>query len=1485
MAATSIMSGAMSPPADGEADVFVKAEEENTKPALTPPTSEGTKGNRDDSGSELSDLEPEEPQITKPVEAPNSDDANAEIVPDHYYEDGKIPVFKPTMNQFRSFKDFISKIDNYGMKSGIVKVIPPEEWRDSLPALDEAVKTIRVKNPITQEFHGTHGTYTQANVEKQRSYNLPQWKGLCEESNHQPPAKRGERRRNQEKPTQARLTRTKREPSPAPTGRKRGPGRPRVRPLPAPRERKSSHDRATSESSTQVPPTPKSPLPKTAGKSKKSKKSKKYKPADDDDEPKSGGRQPKSVSSRRLNNKRDQVDFVDEEAFHDFDYRIYNQNEWTTERMQELETAYWRSLNFNNPMYGADMPGSLFNDSTKHWNVAHLENLLDVLGQTVPGVNTAYLYLGMWKASFAWHLEDVDLYSINYIHFGAPKQWYSISQEDARRFEGAMRSVWPTDAKNCDQFLRHKTYLISPQLLQSQYNIKVNRLAHFEGEFVITFPYGYHSGYNLGYNCAESVNFATESWLDFGKVARKCNCEADNVWVDVREIERKLRGEPTPEYYEETDDDDEDDEDVDSGLPTPPGSVKGKPKRGPKRKRAINEKESKPKIKKLKIRVKAPAFEPCILCPNDNKFEELLPTDSGQRAHRICGFYTPETYVSDEPDGTSMVRDIVMIDKARWDLKCNYCRSRKGSVFQCSSKKCTKAYHATCAMPAGIQIDIGPTSVYGEDGTEYVHTGQDFRCRIHRSKRSKNADSCNLENNELIYSKAKKLCVGEAVQVQFYQSDIFAGNVIENRKSEQNVLLDVLPNGDRLEVDWKWLLFFDPVNSQLPVPSEDAKPLPADMLRKNRTTAEDPAAKVDKPKPNEPFCDPNTIYKWSEFESCRPFFNKAQEKIDLLKPEQLWYFLGERSTEAKQYYTHDPSIRRHNQKSNFLELEKLKEVAKSMKAIKDQKTFLPPPGSVNQHAINAARASHTTNSHLTYSQPSVQARPPTSKERPYTGKYAITDPVIPQARSKNNYGNTDMQALQNQKMFQQRAAADTAHQYRPNFYPYDRYNTSSQGMHLPNTLQRPTAPTAPMMPTLSVAPTPSIYSPDPQFDAAALLRKVNLPAMSPTQEVSLAPITQSLYHHQQPSSSRPPAPVANMMSSMPQERPRQVEYDGFERQPDSHPAMSTPPHSAVSTSSSVESVVQMAGSAISAPATKGVSHLKLDPKYIYLHEAEKVRPRFYQSPYAQGGGFTEPYLPVAIAKEKSRPRGQSMSEAYLMARTPSEQDTVNAKVSQEKVKFQQQQQQMASQRRQSIGHQQQHQRPSYQYHRAAQSQPSHLPMSAIQRPSSNHMHPTPSSYFDIHTPISPSYPTAFSSTPTNSYYPPSYHPMHHQPPSQYNQHQLHYTKPEHNANAYLNQRPSLTFQSTHDFQEQMRQEAQRPFAHESSFERFTQQLKDAGINNQSGHAGNSQWGTDGYHSRDGSSSNGHSHSNSGQAGSPLRYELGIGGEEMLPMMP
>lgn len=39
------------------------------------------------------------------------------------------------------------------------------------------------------------------------------------------------------------------------------------------------------------------------------------------------------------------------------------------------------------------------------------------------------------------------------------------------------------------------------------------------GEFMVTFPYAYHAGFNHGFNCAESTNFATERWIEYGKHA------------------------------------------------------------------------------------------------------------------------------------------------------------------------------------------------------------------------------------------------------------------------------------------------------------------------------------------------------------------------------------------------------------------------------------------------------------------------------------------------------------------------------------------------------------------------------------------------------------------------------------------------------------------------------------------------------------------------------------------------------------------------------------------------------------------------------------------------------------------------------------------------------------------------------------------------------------------------------------------------------
>lgn len=106
---------------------------------------------------------------------------------------------------------------------------------------------------------------------------------------------------------------------------------------------------------------------------------------------------------------------------------------------EELERKYWKNITFVSPVYGADISGSLYDDDQDYWNINRLGTILDHVnedyGIKIEGVNTAYLYFGMWKTTFAWHTEDMDLYSINYIHYGAPKSWYAIPPEHGRRLE------------------------------------------------------------------------------------------------------------------------------------------------------------------------------------------------------------------------------------------------------------------------------------------------------------------------------------------------------------------------------------------------------------------------------------------------------------------------------------------------------------------------------------------------------------------------------------------------------------------------------------------------------------------------------------------------------------------------------------------------------------------------------------------------------------------------------------------------------------------------------------------------------------------------------------------------------------------------------------------------------------------------------------------------------------------------------------------
>mmetsp|Transcript_15904 Transcript_15904/g.31891 ORF Transcript_15904/g.31891 Transcript_15904/m.31891 type:complete len:372 (-) Transcript_15904:5378-6493(-) len=213
-----------------------------------------------------------------------------------------------------------------------------------------------------------------------------------------------------------------------------------------------------------------------------------------------------------------------------------------TKSLEDVDRFFWKNVLFRRPLYGADMQGSLFPpDAGGQWNLANIKSILKDVGVCIPGVTLPYLYFGMFGASFAWHTEDLDLYSINFIHHGNPKTWYAIPPSQRDKFEKLCVKLYPSHFDDCKQFLRHKQALISPDVL-NRHGLRIAHGYHFEGQFAIVFPAVYHAGFNHGFNLAESVNFATPRWLPYGRRAGRCKCIADSVEIDFHGLELLLEG-------------------------------------------------------------------------------------------------------------------------------------------------------------------------------------------------------------------------------------------------------------------------------------------------------------------------------------------------------------------------------------------------------------------------------------------------------------------------------------------------------------------------------------------------------------------------------------------------------------------------------------------------------------------------------------------------------------------------------------------------------------------------------------------------------------------------------------------------------------------------------------------------------------------------------------------------------------------------------
>lgn len=128
----------------------------------------------------------------------------------------------------------------------------------------------------------------------------------------------------------------------------------------------------------------------------------------------------------------------------------------------EVETLYWKA-NGDRPFsveYANDMPGSAFppmrekktgevvsggatNVGDTAWNMRGVArangSLLRFMKEDIPGVTSPMVYVAMLFSWFAWHVEDHDLHSLNYLHFGAGKTWYGVPRDAAAAFEEVIR--------------------------------------------------------------------------------------------------------------------------------------------------------------------------------------------------------------------------------------------------------------------------------------------------------------------------------------------------------------------------------------------------------------------------------------------------------------------------------------------------------------------------------------------------------------------------------------------------------------------------------------------------------------------------------------------------------------------------------------------------------------------------------------------------------------------------------------------------------------------------------------------------------------------------------------------------------------------------------------------------------------------------------------------------------------------------------------
>jgi hypothetical protein len=155
------------------------------------------------------------------------------------------------------------------------------------------------------------------------------------------------------------------------------------------------------------------------------------------------------------------------------------------------------------------------NDKDNLWllhNINLKENsLLQFLKEdeksNISGLTLPWIYLGMIFSTFCWHVEDLYLYSLNYMHYGSPKIWYSLPINQKEKMNLFLEKKYKNLNSKNKNLIDRLTLLIDPlELIEN--GIQVNRTIQYPGDIILTLPNSFHAGFSTGFNIAEAINFS-----------------------------------------------------------------------------------------------------------------------------------------------------------------------------------------------------------------------------------------------------------------------------------------------------------------------------------------------------------------------------------------------------------------------------------------------------------------------------------------------------------------------------------------------------------------------------------------------------------------------------------------------------------------------------------------------------------------------------------------------------------------------------------------------------------------------------------------------------------------------------------------------------------------------------------------------------------------------------------------------------------------